>query len=86
MKITNKAERMVYEFGSLKSGELFMDLVHFDESDVFVKLDKTDDWDDVLKKDIDGAAINLRNGNIYEYKNEESVVRIETELVIHKYL
>lgn len=86
MKITNKAENRGYEFGSLKSGELFIDLVNFKEDDVFVKLDHEGDIDSILDRDIDGAAINLKTGYIYTYRNDELVVKIETELLVLKYL
>lgn len=85
MKITNKALSRSYEFGSLKSGEPFIDLVNFKEDEVFIKLGHEGDIDRNLDKDIDGAAINLKTGCIYTYKNDELVVKIETELLVLKY-
>ena len=79
MKITKKNEELPYtRFGELDDGDAFIDPAGMGE-DAVVLVKCGSDWDNLLRNDdeFDWIAVRLDNGDIYGYKNDEKVVKVD---------
>ena len=78
MKITKQNEELPYvEFGDLEDGDTFIDPIGMDD-DTTVLIKCGTDWDNLVKEDeFDWFAVRLDNGDIFGYKNDEKVVKVD---------